>query len=65
MIKSMTGFASATREGEHASVSVTIRAVNHRHLDLQLRVPQTLAGGETRIRSAVQRRIGRGAWSWR
>jgi uncharacterized protein (TIGR00255 family) len=60
MIKSMTGFASATREGEHAAMTVTIRAVNHRHLDLQLRVPQALAEGETRIRSNVQRRIGRG-----
>jgi uncharacterized protein (TIGR00255 family) len=60
MIKSMTGFASASREGEHATISVTIRAVNHRHLDLQLRVPQTLADGEGRIRAAVQRRIGRG-----
>jgi uncharacterized protein (TIGR00255 family) len=39
---------------------VTIRAVNHRHLDLQLRVPQALAEGEGRIRACVQRRIGRG-----
>ena len=60
MIKSMTGFASASREAEAASITVTIRAVNHRHLDLQLRVPQSLAEGEGRIRAAVQRRIGRG-----
>ncbi len=60
MIKSMTGFASATREADAATITVTIRAVNHRHLDLQLRVPQTLAEAEGRIRSTVQRRIGRG-----
>ena len=60
MIKSMTGFASAAREGEHATITVTIRAVNHRHLDLQLRVPQTLAEAEGRIRANVQRRISRG-----
>jgi uncharacterized protein (TIGR00255 family) len=60
MIKSMTGFASATKESESATIAVTIRAVNHRHLDLQLRVPQTLAEAEGRIRSAVQRRISRG-----
>jgi uncharacterized protein (TIGR00255 family) len=60
MIKSMTGFASATRESDHASINVTIRAVNHRHLDLQLRVPQTLAEAEGRIRSSVQRRLSRG-----
>src|SRR5438477_11480301 len=60
MIKSMTGFASASLEGEHAGVTVTIRAVNHRHLDLQLRVPQALAEAETRMRAAVQRHVGRG-----
>jgi uncharacterized protein (TIGR00255 family) len=60
MIKSMTGFASGARDTEHATVSVTIRSVNHRHLDVQLRVPQALAEAETRIRAAVQRRIGRG-----
>jgi uncharacterized protein (TIGR00255 family) len=60
MIKSMTGFAAATRETDSATISVTIRAVNHRHLDLQLRVPQTLAESEGRIRANVQRRIGRG-----
>ena len=60
MIKSMTGFASATRESEHATITVTVRAVNHRHLDLQLRVPQSLAESETRIRAGVQRRISRG-----
>jgi uncharacterized protein (TIGR00255 family) len=60
MIKSMTGFASASQDGDYATLTVTIRAVNHRHLDLQLRVPQALGEGESRVRSAVQRRIGRG-----
>ena len=60
VIKSMTGFASSTREIDTATITVTIRAVNHRHLDMQLRVPQTLAEAEGRIRSSVQRRIGRG-----
>src|SRR4026209_1688501 len=60
MNKPMTGFASATRESETATITVTVRAVNHRHLDLQLRVPQTLAEAEGRIRATVQRRIGRG-----
>lgn len=60
MIKSMTGFASAARESDAATISVTVRAVNHRHLDLQLRVPQTLAEAEGRIRASVQRRLTRG-----
>jgi uncharacterized protein (TIGR00255 family) len=60
MIKSMTGFASLTRDDEHATIAVTVKAVNHRFLDLQLRVPQSLAGVEPRIRSLVQARISRG-----
>ena len=39
MIKSMTGFASLTRDDEAATVAVTVRSVNHKFLDLQLRVP--------------------------
>ena len=60
MIKSMTGFASVTREEERGTVSVTIRALNHRYLDLQLRVPQTLAGIEGEIRALVGKRVARG-----
>ena len=51
MIKSMTGFASATREDDRATIGVTIRALNHRHLDLQLRLPQSLAAIERDIRT--------------
>jgi uncharacterized protein (TIGR00255 family) len=60
MIKSMTGFASITSEDERATVAVTIRALNHRYLDLQLRIPQALAAIEAEVRSLVGRRIARG-----
>jgi uncharacterized protein (TIGR00255 family) len=60
MIKSMTGFASLTRDDELATITVTIKAVNHRFLDLQLRVPASLAAAETRIRALVQSRVSRG-----
>jgi len=60
MIKSMTGFASLTREGEAATVTVTIKGVNHRFLDLQLRMPSTLAPIESRLRGIVQQKVARG-----
>jgi uncharacterized protein (TIGR00255 family) len=60
MIKSMTGFASIAREDERATVTVTIRALNHRYLDLQLRVPQSLAALESDIRALVGRHVARG-----
>ena len=60
MIKSMTGFAALTREDERATISVTIRAVNHRHLDLQLRNPQSLSAIEGELRALVARHVARG-----
>ncbi len=60
MIKSMTGFASLTHEDERATIGITIRAVNHRFLDLQLRMPQSLADLEPRVRALVQKRLARG-----
>lgn len=60
MIKSMTGFASLTREGQTATVTVTAKGVNHRFLDLQLRMPNTLAPIEATLRSVVQQKVARG-----
>jgi uncharacterized protein (TIGR00255 family) len=60
MIKSMTGFASLTRDDESATISVTLKSVNHRFLDLQLRIPPSLAAMESKLRGLVQQRIARG-----
>ena len=60
MIRSMTVFSSVTREEERATASVTIRAVNHRYLDLQLRVPQSLASIENDVRALVAKHVARG-----
>ena len=60
MITSMTGFASLTREDELATIGVTVRSVNHRYLDVQVRAPQALAAFEQEVRSRVQRRVARG-----
>ncbi|MBM3779861.1 MAG: YicC family protein [Acidimicrobiia bacterium] len=60
MIKSMTGFASLTHDSEEATVGVTVRAVNHRFLDLQLRVPPAWGELEPAVRALVQRRLTRG-----
>ena len=56
----MTGFASATREDDRATIAVTVRALNHRYLDLQLRVPSSLATIEGELRALVSRYIARG-----
>jgi uncharacterized protein (TIGR00255 family) len=60
MIKSMTGFAALTHENERATIAVTVRALNHRFLDLQLRIPQALASVEPEVRALVAQRVARG-----
>ncbi len=60
MIKSMTGFASLTREDERIQLTMTVKSVNHRYLDLQIRIPQALNEMESRLRGIVQSRAARG-----
>src|SRR5687768_1862279 len=60
MIKSMTGFASLTHEDERATIGITVRAVNHRFLDVQLRIPQAFGDLEPRVRALLQKRLARG-----
>jgi uncharacterized protein (TIGR00255 family) len=56
----MTGFASVTREDERAAMTATVRTLNHRYLDLQLRLPQSLAAAEADVRALVTKRVARG-----
>jgi uncharacterized protein (TIGR00255 family) len=56
----MTGFASVGRESGGDKINVTIKSVNHRFLDIQIKAPQSLAALENRVRSLVQQRLTRG-----
>ncbi|HTU99462.1 MAG TPA: YicC/YloC family endoribonuclease [Luteitalea sp.] len=60
MTTSMTGFGAATRETEDLAVSVSLRAVNHRHLDVQFRLPQSLQHLEPAFRTTIQQAVARG-----
>jgi uncharacterized protein (TIGR00255 family) len=60
MIRSMTGFASISREEGAHGVTVTVKSVNHRFLDLALKTPSILAPIESRLRALVQPRVTRG-----
>ena len=59
MILSMTGFAAAAAELPGISLAVELRSVNHRYLDITLKLPDELRGLETPLReriAAAQRR---------
>jgi uncharacterized protein (TIGR00255 family) len=60
MIRSMTGFGRAEASDIKLVVSVEARSVNHRHLDIALRLPRALASLEPDARRLVQSRLERG-----
>ncbi|HEV8584870.1 MAG TPA: YicC/YloC family endoribonuclease, partial [Methylomirabilota bacterium] len=60
MVRSMTGFGRAEASGDHIAVTVEARSVNHRHLDVALRLPRALAALELDARRLVQGRLERG-----
>ena len=59
-IRSMTGYAQAQGLENGWSLRVSLRSVNHRFLDLHLRVPEGFEPIEPRIRQIVRERIRRG-----
>jgi uncharacterized protein (TIGR00255 family) len=56
----MTGFGRAQLEAEGATFAVELRSVNHRHLDVSLRLPRPLAGLEVELRRLLGRSFTRG-----
>ncbi|WP_035290737.1 YicC/YloC family endoribonuclease [Clostridium sp. KNHs214] len=60
MIKSMTGFGRATSQGKNRSFDVEIKTVNHRYLDVNIRLPKSLLSLEENIRKLVSERLKRG-----
>jgi uncharacterized protein (TIGR00255 family) len=56
----MTGFGRATREVDGLDIEVEARSVNHRHLDVRVRMPKLLADCETAVKQRIQGRMSRG-----
>jgi uncharacterized protein (TIGR00255 family) len=59
-LRSMTGYAQAQTAESGWSLRVSLRSVNHRFLDLHLRVPEGFEPLEPRIRQIVRERVRRG-----
>ena len=60
MIRSMTAFAAGERSTEWGVLSGELRAVNHRFLELALRLPDELRAFESALRERVVSRVSRG-----
>jgi uncharacterized protein (TIGR00255 family) len=60
MILSMTGYANTSAEFAAGSLSLELRAVNHRYLDIQLRMPEELRCFEGGLREMISAQLQRG-----
>jgi uncharacterized protein (TIGR00255 family) len=60
LILSMTGFAAVADEVPGATLSVELRSVNHRYLDLTIKLPDELRGLETALRERLAADLRRG-----
>ena len=60
MIFSMTGFAAASRDLPLGTLSLDLRSVNHRYLDVSFRAPEEFRAFEPAMREALAARLTRG-----
>lgn len=60
MIRSMTGFARRERQGPWGTLTCELRAVNHRYLELSLRMPEDLRAIENDARQTISAALRRG-----
>ena len=60
MIKSMTSYGRAEHSGEWGEASCEIRSVNHRYLEMSIRLPEELRLLEQAIRDRLSKQLKRG-----
>lgn len=60
MIKSMTAYGRAEHSGEWGEASCEIRSVNHRYLEMSIRLPEELRLLEQAIRDLLSKQLKRG-----
>jgi uncharacterized protein (TIGR00255 family) len=59
-IRSMTGFARVSRSTSSGELTLSIKTVNHRGLDMHFHIPMEFDGVEPALRAAVRKRVVRG-----
>jgi len=60
MIQSMTGYAAASEESPRGALTLELRSVNSRFLDLQFRIAEELRAAEPMLRELISARLARG-----
>lgn len=60
MLSSMTGFARSESDGPWGALAWELRSVNHRYLEISLRLPEPLRAIEPAVREQLQHTLTRG-----
>jgi uncharacterized protein (TIGR00255 family) len=60
MLRSMTAYAANETEFKNLSLSCELRSVNHRYLDISVKLPERLRFAEAEVRSIISSKINRG-----
>ena len=60
MVKSMTGFGHAEAVGEKRKLTVEMRSVNNRYLDVNIRMPKKFSAFEAQVRNVLKEYVSRG-----
>ena len=60
MIRSMTGFGRAEDVSEHRKITVELKSVNHRYLDINVKIPVCFGFLELPVRNYLKERLERG-----
>lgn len=60
MIKSMTGYGKATLSRENREYQIEIKSVNHRYLDMNIKMPRTISYLEEEVKKTIMTYVKRG-----
>lgn len=60
MIKSMTGYGKANKTFDLKEYQVEIKSVNHRYLDISIKIPRILSYLEEEVKREISSKIKRG-----
>ncbi len=60
MVQSMTAFTRQQLDKDYGSLAWEIRSVNHRYLEVSVRLPETLRALENTVRDALRKQLSRG-----
>lgn len=63
MIRSMTGYGGAKGTVEGLSVTVELKSVNNRYLDIAVRMPRNFLFAEDAVKSTIQQHVSRASWT--